>query len=181
MANDGWLEGVHVERMRTIPEVTSARGDFAEFFSREYARLARACLLLTGNTAEAEDLTQDALARVYARWDEVGSMASPEGYLFRTALNLNRNRLRGLAVRARHLRDSIARRDELDVAEERLDVLRAVAALPRAQREAVVLVEWLDFDVDEVAELLGIAPASVRGRLHRDRRTLRERFGGIDA
>jgi len=90
VANDGWLEGVHVKRMRTLPEVTSARGDFAEFFSREYARLARACLLLTGNTAEAEDLTQDALARVYARWHEVGSMDSPEGYLFRTALNLNR-------------------------------------------------------------------------------------------
>jgi RNA polymerase sigma-70 factor, ECF subfamily len=180
VANDGWLQGVHEERMRTLPEVTPAREDFAEFFSREYARLARACLLLTGNTAEAEDLTQDALARVYARWDEVGSMDSPEGYLFRTALNLNRKRLRRLAVRARHLRDSIAR-DELDVAEERLDVLRAVAALPQAQREAVVLVEWLDLDVDEVAELLGIAQASVRGRLHRARRTLRERFGGSDA
>jgi RNA polymerase sigma-70 factor (ECF subfamily) len=181
VANDGWREGVHVRRMRTLPEVTSAHEDFAEFFSREYSRLARACLLLTGNTAEAEDLTQDALARVYVRWGDVGSMDSPEGYLFRTALNLNRKRLRRLAVRARHLRDPIARRDELDVAEERLDVLRAVAALPRAQREAVVLVEWLDLDVDEVAELLGIAQASVRGRLHRARRTLRERFGGSDA
>lgn len=167
--------------MRTFLDVTSAREDFAEFFSREYARLARACLLLTGSPAEAEDLTQDALARVYARWDEVGSMGSPEGYLYRTALNLNRKRLRRLAVQARHLRTPIARRDELDVAEERLDVLRAVAALPRGQREAVVLVDWFDLDIPEVAGLLGIAQASVRGRLHRARRTLRERFGGGDA
>ena len=117
---------------------------------------------------------------MYARWDEIASMDSPEGYLFRTALNLNRKRLRRLAVRARHL-GPVARRDELDAAEERLDVLRAVAALPRGQREAVVLVEWLDLDVDEVAELLGIASTSVRGRLHRARRSLRERFGGGDA
>ena len=166
--------------MRAPPVVTPAREDFGEFFGREYARLARACLLLTGSPAEAEDLAQDALARVYARWDEIGSMDSPEGYLFRTALNLNRKRLRRLAVRARHL-GPVARRDELDVAEERLDVLRAVAALSRGQREAVVLVEWLDLDIDEVAELLGIASTSVRGRLHRARRSLRERFGGGDA
>jgi RNA polymerase sigma factor (sigma-70 family) len=167
--------------MQAFTEVTSAHEDFGEFFGREYARLARACLLLTGSPAEAEDLAQDALARVYARWDEVGSMDSPEGYLFRTTLNLNRKRLRRLAVRTRHLRLLVTRRDELDVAEERLDVLRAVVALPRGQREAVVLVEWLDLDINEVAELLGIAQVSVRGRLHRARRTLRERFGGSDA
>ncbi len=108
-------------------------------------------------------------------------MDSPEGYVFRTALNLNRKRLRRLAVRARHLKPPVARRDEIDVAEERLDVLRAVRALPRGQREALLLVEWLDLDVDEVAHLLGIAPASVRGRLHRARRALRERFGRGDA
>jgi DNA-directed RNA polymerase specialized sigma24 family protein len=45
----------------------------------------------------------------------------------------------------------------------------------------LVLVEWLDFDIDEVAGLIGIAAASVRGRLHRARQTLRERFGGTDA
>ena len=167
--------------MRTAHEVTPAHEDFVEFFGREYERLARACLMLTGSPADAEDLAQDALARVYAHWDEVGSMDSPEGYLFRTALNLNRKRLRSLAVRARHLRQPIGHRDELEVAEDRLDVLRAVATLPRGQREALVLVEWLGLNTGEAADLLGIAEASVRGRLHRARRTLRERFGGGDA
>jgi RNA polymerase sigma factor (sigma-70 family) len=167
--------------MRTLQAVTPAHEDFAQFFGREYARLARACLMLTGSPADAEDLAQEALARVYARWDEVGVMDSPEGYLFRTAVNLNRKRLRSLVVRARHLRQPVGHGDELDVAEERLDVLRAVAALPAGQREALVLVEWLDFDTGEVADLLGIAEASVRGRLHRARRTLRQRFGGSDA
>jgi RNA polymerase sigma factor (sigma-70 family) len=74
-----------------------------------------------------------------------------------------------------------ASRDDVDVVEERLDVLLAVAALPPGQREALVLVEWLDLDIDEVAELIGISAVSVRGRLHRARITLRQRFGGTDA
>ncbi len=59
--------------------------------------------------------------------------------------------------------------------------LPPAARSPRRQREALVLVEWLDLDIIEVAELLGITQASVRGRLHRARRALRERFGGSDA
>lgn len=167
--------------MRGVSQLDLAHEDFGEFFRREYGRLARACLLLTGNPAEAEDLAQDALVRAYARWDDIRSMNSPEGYLYRTALNLNRKRLRRLAVRARHLVNAGAHPGDVEAVESRLDVLRAVAALPRGQREALVLVEWLDLDIEEVAGLIGIAAASVRGRLHRARRTLRERFGGTDA
>jgi RNA polymerase sigma factor (sigma-70 family) len=168
-------------RMRSILEVEPTSDDFGKFVGRVYTRLARACLLLTGSPAEAEDLAQEALARLCARWEFVRSMDSPEGYLFRTALNLNRKRLRRLAVRARHAQGFVVGPDEIDAAEERLDVLRAVAMLPRGQREALVLVEWLDLDPGEAARLLGIAPASVRGRLHRARTTLRERFGGTNA
>jgi len=167
--------------MRGVSQLDLAHEDFGEFFRREYGRLARACLLLTGNPAEAEDLAQDALVRAYARWDDIRSMNSPEGYLYRTALNLNRKRLRRLAVRARHVANAGGRPSDVEAVESRLDVLRAVAALPRGQREALVLVEWLDLDIEEVAGLIGIAAASVRGRLHRARRTLRERFGGTDA
>ncbi len=90
-------------------------------------------------------------------------MDSPEGYLFRTALNLNRKRLRRLAVRARHLRSPAARRDEIEVAEERLDMLRAVRALPRGQREALVLLEWLDLD----GAIAGRASSSSHGYARR--------------
>jgi RNA polymerase sigma-70 factor (ECF subfamily) len=166
--------------MRHAVEMQLRGADFSEFFRDEYGRLAKACLLLTGDPSEAEELAQDAFCRVFARWNDVRSMDSPTGYLYRTALNLNRKRIRRLAVRARHLVNLGERTSDVDVADERLDVLRAVAGLPRGQREAVVLVEWFDLDMDEVAALMGIAPASVRGRLHRARRTLRDRFGGSD-
>jgi RNA polymerase sigma factor (sigma-70 family) len=151
---------------------------FEEFFRDEYGRLAKACLLLTGDPHEAEELAQEALARAYERWDRVRQMESPEGYVYRTALNLNRNRLRGLRVRSRRASVQTVGAGPEAAAEARHLVLQALAALTREQREAVVLVGWLGFDAEEAGRLLGIAPGSVRGRVHRARILLRERFGG---
>ncbi|MGE5460987.1 MAG: sigma factor, partial [Solirubrobacterales bacterium] len=74
---------------------------FSEFFAERYARLVRACLLLTGSAAEGEDLAQEAMARTFERWDRVSTMDDPEGYLYRTALNLHQNAIKRLAMAAR--------------------------------------------------------------------------------
>jgi hypothetical protein len=79
--------------------VTTDPADFSVFFAERYQRLVRACLLLTGNAAEGEDLAQEAMARVLERWDRVSTMDDPEGYLYRTALNLHRNALKRLMMR----------------------------------------------------------------------------------
>lgn len=159
--------------------VTGEEPAFGDFFAERYARLARACLLLTGSAAEGEDLAQEAMARVLERWDRVSRMDDPEGYTYRTALNLHRNALRRLATAARR---QVHREvpDDPDTTDRRLDLLRAIRALPGAQREALVLVEWLGYSAEDAGRLLGIEAASVRGRLHRARQGLRERIGGPD-
>jgi DNA-directed RNA polymerase specialized sigma24 family protein len=88
---------------------------FEEFFQAEHVRLARALYLLTGTAAEADELSQDTMVRVYERWDRVRQMDSPQGYLFRTALNLHRSRLRGLASRARHIVQATPSSDPAEV------------------------------------------------------------------
>lgn len=153
---------------------------FEDFFRAEYRRLARALLLLTGTAAEAEDLAQEALARAFERWERVARMDSPQGYVYRTALNLQRKRVRWLGVRARKVVAGVHEPDPADAAGARVDVLRAVRAIPPAQREALVLVEWLGMTADEAGQVLGIAPESVRGRCHRARQALRERLGVDD-
>lgn len=52
--------------------------------------------LLLGDRAVAEDLTQETLGRVYARWAAVGRMESPRAWTYRVALNLARSRWRRL-------------------------------------------------------------------------------------
>jgi RNA polymerase sigma-70 factor, ECF subfamily len=119
------------------------------------------------------------MARVLERWDRVSEMDDPEGYLYRTALNVHRKALRRLAVAARRqvTRDPP---DDPDITDRRLDLRRAIRSLPRAQREALVLVEWLGYSAEQAGPLLGIEAASVRGRLHRARESLRQRYGGSD-
>lgn len=70
--------------------------------------------------------------------------------------------------------------DAASVAEARVETLLALRTLPLRQRQALLLVEWLDMTSDEAAQVLGIAPESVRGRVHRAKVALRERFGGND-
>jgi RNA polymerase sigma-70 factor (ECF subfamily) len=160
-------------------DVTTEAPAFGDFFAERYGRLARACLLLTGSAAEGEDLAQEAMARVLERWDRVSTMDDPEGYLFRTAFNLHRNAVRRLAMAARR-QVSGDETPEPDEPERRLDLRRAIRSLPRGQREALVLVEWLGYTAEEAGSVLGIDTASVRGRLHRARQSLRERYGGSD-
>lgn len=157
--------------------VTTDELDFGDFFAEHNERLVRACVLLTGRAIEGEDLAQESMARVLERWDRISVMDDPEGYLYRTALNVHRKALRRLAVAARRqiTRDPP---DESDATDRRLDLLRAIRSLPRAQREALVLVEWLGYSAEEAGPVLGIEPASVRGRLHRARESLRQRYGG---
>ncbi|HVM11287.1 MAG TPA: SigE family RNA polymerase sigma factor [Actinomycetota bacterium] len=147
---------------------------FEDFFEAEHVRLARALYLLTGSAAEADELSQEAMVRVYERWDRVRQMDSPQGYLFRTAMNLHRSRVRWLASRARHILQPSASPDPAEVVQNRDSVARALASLPTGQRGAVVLVEWLGMGAQEAATALGIKPVSVRARLSRAKAALRE-------
>jgi RNA polymerase sigma-70 factor (sigma-E family) len=167
----------------TVPdlEIGSDEGlGFEAFFDRHYASVAKAVMLIVGDGHEAEDLVEEAFARAWERWDRVRVMASPVGYVYRTAVNLNRNRLRRIGRELRRLRAPDSAPDPASIAEVRDDVRRALAALPVAQREAIVLVGWFGMDVEAAAAVLGLKPSSLRSRVHRARSALREQFGGLD-
>lgn len=154
--------------------------EFEEFYRAHHRRLASALYLLTGSAGEAEDLAQEAMARVYERWDRVGAMDSPQGFVYRTALNIYRSRLRRMAVRMRRTPEPELHPNDVEAADARVDVHRALQLLTREQREAVILVDWLGFGAEEAAPLLGVQPTTVRTRLHRARPILRERLGIAD-
>lgn len=162
----------------TLPiEARAVALDFESFFRAEYRSLCQALLLLVGDAFEAEEIAQETMTRVLERWDRVGAMDSPTGYAYRTALNLQRKRIRRLAVRAKRRFAQVPVVDIGPEAGERHDVRRALATLPEGQRAALILVDWLDMDTDEAARALGIKPASVRVRLHRARSALRDVLG----
>jgi RNA polymerase sigma-70 factor, ECF subfamily len=164
------------------PIVEERTEAFEDFFNIHHERLLRAMYLATGDRHEAEDLAQEAFVRMLERWERVRGLDDPVGYLYRTALNLRRSRLRRLAVAARKAIQPEPGVDVQEAVEERSDVHRALAELADGQRGAVVLVEWLGMTDEGAGAVLGVSAGAARTRLHRARAALRDLLRGeIDA
>jgi RNA polymerase sigma-70 factor (ECF subfamily) len=157
------------------------RRDFEAFFRDEHQRLFRALGLLTRDRQEAEEVMQDAFLRLWERWDRIEAHPDPGAYLYRTAMNLWRSRLRRAAVAARHVLHHQRREDEMAGVDARDAVIRTLAALPSRQRAAVVLMDVLDLSSERAGAVLGIRPVTVRVLAARARaalaRHLEERHG----
>ena len=129
---------------------------------------------------EADELAQEAFLKVWERWDRVGAMDSPAGYLYRTAMNAFRSRLRRAMVAARRSVSLGPREDEFARIDERDAVARALGSLTRRQRAAIVLTEYLGYAADEAAQILGVKPVTVRVLASQGRAALRNALGGTD-
>ena len=160
-----------------IPRTGSVTLQFQEFFETEYERLGRALYVLTGSVTDADELAQEAMVKVYERWNRVASMESPAGYLYRTAMNLYRSRLRQIKSRARKNVAPDPRPDGFEAVEDRDQLRRLIATLPDGERQALALVEVLGLSTEEAGAALNVEPVSVRVRLSRARARLRAQVG----
>lgn len=155
---------------------------FEDFFHANYERLLRAMYLATGNRHEAEDLAQDAMARVLERWERIRRLEDPSAYVFRIALNRRRSLLRRLsvAIRMTPRTDPDRSSEPMSAIDDRDMIRRALDKLPDVQRETLVLCDWLGMSDAEAGEVLNTSPGAVRTRLHRARAGMRESLGASD-
>lgn len=118
-----------------------------------------------GDRHLGEELAQEAFARAWERWGRSDVVIrQPEGWLFRTAINLANSRFRRLPVerRARHrLAASVDSSDPSNTAEA-VALRMAIAELPGRQRSVIVARFLLGLDVAQTAEVLGIAAGTVK-------------------
>ncbi len=150
--------------------------DVGAFCRAMHPRLVGALALHCGDRDVAEELAQEALARVWERWPSVRSMASPESWTFRVGFNLAASRFRRRAAE-RRARSRIGPADEsVPDAASAIAVRQAVAALPPRQRAAVVLRYFADLPVDEAAAVLGCAPGTIKSLTSQAIASLRDRF-----
>ena len=95
-----------------LDELEASR-TFEAFYEAEARTLFRRLWLVTGNRAEAEELMQDAFLKVWERWEQVGAMEDPVGYLYRTAMNLFRKRYQRAVLAIRRTVGLAPSRDDL--------------------------------------------------------------------
>jgi RNA polymerase sigma factor (sigma-70 family) len=152
------------------PEAIQVPLTFEDLFAEQHERLFRALYLIVGNTAEAEELMQDAFLTVLERWDRI---ENPAGYLYRTAMNATRSRFRRIAIAAKRTLAPGQSEDQFAVADLRDELVRALKDLPERQRAALVLVDLLDYSSEEASKALGVTPATVRSLASHGRAALK--------
>lgn len=149
-----------------------------EFVTTEYPRLVGALSLVSGSRAAAEDAVQEALARAWERSRRGEAIDSLVAWVTTVSLNLARGTLRRLRAERRALDRLVRSRPELREAAEMsrapdlVDLRRALASLPRREREATVLRYYLGLDVAEVARVMQAPEGTVKSLLHRARAAL---------
>ncbi|MFN8194438.1 MAG: SigE family RNA polymerase sigma factor [Nocardioidaceae bacterium] len=152
---------------------------FVEFATARAPGLFRSALLLTGEWHAAEDLVQETLGQVFARWTRVTRADNPAAYARAMQVNrfLSDQRRRSAGERPVAQPGDDGHPTSDPDAALRATLLRALGELDPRDRAVVVLRYWDDLDVATTAGLVGGSPTAVRARAHRALGRLRELLG----
>jgi RNA polymerase sigma-70 factor (ECF subfamily) len=127
--------------------------------------------------ADAEDVVQEAMLEALVHWDKIGE---PVPWLRTVVLRkywaLARNRKLEVPLEEAGVDDPVTGSDLGIYADEEQQVLRVLRELPSQQR-AVTALCYDGMETHEIAELVGISPATVRSHLRHARATLKGRLG----
>jgi RNA polymerase sigma-70 factor (ECF subfamily) len=159
------------------PRAAAATAGVAELYAASYARLVGALTVATGSRADAEEVVQEAFARLLPRWRTVETYNNPEAWVRTVAFRLSASRWRRAKVAARAMARIGAPPDVEPPGDSGLDAERVLDGLPRAYREVLVLHHALGLPVDQVAAELGIPVGTVKSRLSRARAAAAQRGG----
>lgn len=152
--------------------------DVRLFLRDGYARLVGAVALVTGDLSTAEDAVQEAVVRAWERTDRGEQIVALDRWVAAVAMNLSRSGLRHLRIE-RLARPRLVAVATVDASsEDALDVRRALASLPRRQRETAVLRYYLDLSTEEIARAMGTSEGTVKSQLSKARAHLAEALAG---
>lgn len=149
--------------------VTRGGQTFEDIFRESYPRLVGQLFVVTTSRTEAEEVVQEAFARLWAQWSRVREYENIESWVRRVALNFAISRWRR-STRHERLLDVTSTHD--DPAESELAVLVALRRLPIKQRSALLLHHVVGLSVDEVANRMSTKPGTVKSWLSRGRTEL---------
>jgi RNA polymerase sigma-70 factor (ECF subfamily) len=160
------------------PSVVRAPGTTADpaasfdtFYAAHFERLIVQLYAYTGDTAQAQDVVQEAFARALPRWEKLSAYDDPTAWVRRVAWNLATSRWRQLRTfntfARRHREEHVT-----GPTPDRVALNTALATLPPKLRRAVVLHYLSDLSVAEIAAQEGVPDGTVKSWLHRGRTAL---------
>jgi RNA polymerase sigma factor (sigma-70 family) len=145
-------------------------------FRAEGARLVSLARFFTDDRAAAEDLVQEAFIRLARSAHRISDPDRAAAYLRSIVINLARDHNRRGLVSFRHrppaVADEPSAEDEAARRESQREVVEALRALPRRQRDCLALRYYLELPIDQIAATLDISANSVKTHLKRGLRSM---------
>ena len=169
-----WGEGSSVQQHWAVSD---AEAGTTALFHEHSTRMLRVAAVLLSDPAMAEDVVQEAYAALYSSWDRLRDRDAAVGYLHRSVVNGARSRLRRRVVALRYQPlpppDAESAEDTALAGLAGGPLVAALRALPRREREVVLLRHYLDLSERATADALGLRPGSVKAYGSRGLATLR--------
>jgi RNA polymerase sigma-70 factor, ECF subfamily len=160
---------------------------FAALYSFHKRRVYSLCLRMTGNTAEAEDLTQEAFLQLYRKISTFRGESAFSTWLHRLAVNVVLMHLRKKGLPEISFQEALEPAEEdgpkkdigahdqiLSGSIDRVNLERAVETLPPGYRIIFVLHDIEGYEHNEIAEMMGCSIGNSKSQLHKARMRLRE-------
>jgi RNA polymerase sigma-70 factor (ECF subfamily) len=147
---------------------------FATLYHRYAKGVYHAAWRIVNNTAEAEDIVQDAFCKAFEQIDKLKEQNNFEGWVKRIAINQAISCIRKRKVSfvndegLENLQDETVDIDEEEIFQYQVqEVKAAIAALPDGYRSILSLYLFEDQSQEDIAKLLGISAVTVRSQYHR--------------
>lgn len=159
---------------------------FEFLYNLHKRRVYSLCLRMTTNTAEAEDLTQEAFLQLFRKIGTFRGESAFSTWLHRMAVNVVLMRLRKKGLPIVPLEDTIETEEETPKKElgaedislagsiDRLQLQRSIDALPPGYRSIFVLHDIEGYEHNEIADMVGCSIGNSKSQLHKARMKLRE-------
>jgi len=163
---------------------------FATLFHAHKGRVYSVCMRMTNNTAQAEDLTQDAFLQVFRKLSTFKGDSALSTWLYRIAVNTVLMHFRKKALKqisldepssqdARQVRREYGNRDgRLSGTVDRIALTRAIKDLPAGYRQIFLLHEIEGYEHQEIARLLDCSVGNSKSQLHKAKLRIREFLAG---
>jgi len=178
------------EKLSEAEAIEQAKQGDAEAFETLYLlhkrRVYSLCLRMTGNTAAAEDLTQEAFLQLFRKIGTFRGESAFSTWLHRMAVNVVLMQLRKKGLAVVPLEDTIETEEEAHKKEpgaddvrlagsiDRLQLEHAIANLPPGYRAVFLLHDVEGYEHNEIAKIVGCSIGNSKSQLHKARMRLRD-------
>jgi RNA polymerase sigma-70 factor (sigma-E family) len=153
--------------------------DFTEFATAAIGRLRRTAYLMCGDWHRAEDAAQDALVRIYRRWDKLNRSQGLNTYAHKAVVTVVLDQAKRPWRREQSTAEpgELPRPDAAAIIDDRQLVIAALEGIPAGQRACVVLRHYADLSIEETAQVLGVSTGTVKSQTSRGLLQLRALLG----